>query len=107
MPVSLPEPRWPAELEEEGPPDDPTILLSGAAEIGQATHRILAMRINPGTLAIDYRQDVDEDVYEDYQLEEMLDELTFMDDIDKSVLVQMGGGHYVVWMMPFSETGLD
>jgi hypothetical protein len=107
MPISLPAPRWPSELLEDGPPDDPSILLGGAAEIGQAPHRILAMRINPNTLAIDYRHDVDEEAYEDYQLEEMLDELTFMDDIDKSVLVPMGGAHYVIWMMPFSTAGQD
>jgi hypothetical protein len=65
------------------------------------------MRINPNTLAIDYRHYVDEEAYEDYQLEEMLDELTFMDDIDKSVLVPMGGAHYVIWMMPFSTAGQD
>jgi hypothetical protein len=39
----------------------------------------------------------DPDVYADYQLEDMLDELTFMDDIDKSVLVPMSGGAYVRW----------
>jgi hypothetical protein len=107
MPVSLPEPRWPTQLHEEGPPDDPAILLGGTAEIGAVSHRVLAMRINPNTLTIDYRQDVNEEAYDAYQLEEMLDELTCMDDIDTSVLVPMGGGHYVVWMMPFSETGLD
>jgi hypothetical protein len=107
MPVSLPVSRWPSELQEDGPPEDPAILLGGAAEIGQAPHRVLAMRINPSTLAIDYRKDVDEEVYDEYQLEEMLDELTFMDDIDKSVLVPMGGAHYVVWMMPISSLPVD
>ena len=102
MPVCLPEPRWPSELLEEGPPEDPSILLGGAAEIGKAPHRVLAVRLNPNTLAVDYRRDLEEDVYADYQLEGVLDELTFLDDIDKSVLVPIGGGHYVVWMIPFS-----
>ncbi|PPQ28679.1 hypothetical protein [Rhodopila globiformis] len=105
MPVNLPAPQWPAALVEQGPPEDPAILLGGAAVIGQAPHRILAMRINPRTLSVDYRPDVDPDAYGDYQLEEMLDELTFMDDIDKSVLVPMGGGAYVLWMMPDSDAG--
>ena len=35
MPIRLPEPRWPSELTEEGPPEDPSILLGGAAEIGE------------------------------------------------------------------------
>lgn len=102
MPVCLPQPRWPSELLEEGPPEDPSILLGGAAEIGKAPHRVLAVRLNPNTLAVDYRRDLEEDVYADYQLEGVLDELTFLDDIDKSVLVPIGGGHYVVWMIPFS-----
>ena len=105
MPVHLPEPRWPSELMEEGPPEDPLILLGGAAEIGKAPHRVMAVRLNPGTLAVDYRADLDEDVYADYQLEGLLDELTFLDDIDKSVLVPINGAHYVIWMMPFSDRG--
>jgi hypothetical protein len=103
MPVDLPTPQWPAALMEQGPPEDPTILLGGAAIIGQAPHRVLAMRINSRTLAVDYRPDVDQDVYADYQLDEMLDELTFMDDIDKSVLVPMSGAAYVLWMMRSSD----
>jgi hypothetical protein len=102
MPVRLPEPRWPSELLDEGPPEDPSILLGGAAEIGKAPYRVLAVRLNAHTLAVDYRTELDEDVYADYQLEGMLDELTFLDDIDKSVLVPIEGGHYVIWMMPFS-----
>jgi hypothetical protein len=92
---------------EEGPPEDPAILLGGAAEIGKAPHRVMAVRLNPKTLAVDYRADLEEDVYADYQLEGMLDELTFLDDIDKSVLVPIEGGHYVIWMMPFSDRGRD
>ena len=103
MPVRLPQPQWPAELQEVGPPQDASILLGGAAAIGEAPHRVLAVRVNPKTLAVDYRAELDEDVYADYQLEDMLEELTFMDDIDKSVTVPIGGGHYVIWMMPFSQ----
>ncbi len=105
MPVHLPAPRWPSELIEEGPPEDPLILLGGAAEIGKAPHRVMAVRLNPATLAVDYRVDLDEGVYADYQLEGLLDELTFLDDIDKSVLVAINDAHYVIWMMPFSDAG--
>jgi hypothetical protein len=107
MPVRLPEPHWPSELLEKGPPEDPTILLAGAAEIGNAPYRVLAVRLNPGSLSVDYRRDLEEEIYGDYQLEDMLDELTFLDDIDKSVLVPIDGGHYVIWMMPFSRAGRD
>jgi hypothetical protein len=101
MPIRLPDPLWPPELQEDGPPEDPSILLGGAAEIGGAPHRFLAVRLNPDTMSVDYRADLDEDIYADYPLEDMLDELTFMDEIDQSVLVAMNGGRYVIWMMPF------
>ncbi len=103
MPIRLPEPHWPSELTEEGPPEDPSILLGGAAEIANAQYRILAVRLNPRTLAVDYRADLNEDIYADYEIEGTLDELTVLDDIDRSVLVPIEGGHYVVWMLPFSS----
>jgi hypothetical protein len=107
MPVQLPAPEWPSELLEAGPPEDPFILLSGPARIGKAPYRVLAVRVNPNTLGVDYRYDLGEDVYADYQLEDTLDALTFLDDIDKSVLVPIEHGHYVIWMLPFGDTGHD
>jgi hypothetical protein len=107
MPVQLPAPEWPSELVEAGPPEDPFILLSGPARIGDAPYRVLAVRVSPNTLGIDYRYDLGEEVYADYQLDEMLDEFTFLDDIDKSVLVPIEHGHYVIWMLPSSDTGQD
>jgi hypothetical protein len=107
MTVRLPAPQWPPELFEQGPPEDPSILLSAPAAIGSAPHRVLAIRINPRTLAADYRTNLDEEVYADSQIEDMLDELTFLDDIDQSVLVSMEGGSYVVWMMPYRDTHDD
>jgi len=107
MPVQLPAPEWPSELLEAGPPEDPFILLSGPARIGKAPYRVLAVRVNPNTLGVDYRYDLGEDVYADYQLEDTLDALTFLDDIDKSVLVPIEHGHYVIWTLPFGDTGHD
>jgi hypothetical protein len=107
MPISFPEPRWPSELTEEGPPEDPSILLGGAAEIAKAPYRVLAVRLSPSTLAVDYRADLNQDVYADYEIEGTLDELTVLNDIDKSVLVPIAGGHYVVWMLPFSVVGRE
>lgn len=103
MPIRLPETTWPSQLTEEGPPEDPAVLLSGMASIGPAPHRVLAVRINPSTLSVDYRADLDEAVYAEYQLEEMVDDLTFLDELDASVLVPMGAGEYVVWMMPYAD----
>jgi hypothetical protein len=39
VPIRFPQSRWPAELMEEGPDDDPSILLSGSKEVGNALHR--------------------------------------------------------------------
>lgn len=100
MPVQIPQVGWPAELSEEGPAEDPFILLTGAAMIGRAPCRVLAIRVSTATLAIDYRPDLEEEIYADLQLEEMLSELTFAEDIDRSVLVPMETGNYVVWMIP-------
>lgn len=107
MPVDMPQPSWPAQLTEQGPSEDPTILLSGMATIGPAPHRILAVRIDPTTLAVDYRPDLDEDIYAEYQLDEMVDDLTFLDDLDASVLVPIASGSYVLWVMPFVELDED
>lgn len=103
MPISLPELIWPSALLEAGPPEDPSILLSAPAAIGQSPHRVVAVRINPSTLAADYRADLEEAIYADCQVEDMLDELTFLEDIDKSVLVSMAGSSYVIWVVPSSD----
>jgi hypothetical protein len=105
MPVQLPAPKWPLELLEAGPSEDPFILLSGAATIAGAPYRVLAVRVDPATLGVDYRYDLGEEVYADYQLEDTFDELTFLDDIDKSVLVSIQHGHYVIWMLPAAGEG--
>lgn len=102
MSVHFPPPNWPSDLNEQGPAEDPSILLGGDAVIGTAHHRVIAVRMNPRTLSVDYRADVAEEIYDDYQLEDMLDAVTFLDDIDNSVLVALGGKHYVIGMMPSS-----
>ena len=78
MPVRLPALNWPVELLENGPDEDPSILLSGAAAIGTVLHRILAVRVNPSHAQVDFRADLDEAVYADYQLEVMLEELNVL-----------------------------
>jgi hypothetical protein len=65
------------------------------------------VRINPNTLGVDYRYDLAEDTYADYQLEDTLDELTFLDDIDRSVLVSIERGHYVIWLLPCGDARQD
>ena len=81
-------------------------VVSGAASVGQGMETALA-QICADTLGVDYRNDLEEDVYADYQLEDTLDELTFLDDIDKSALVSIDHGHYVIWMLPSGDTCHD
>jgi hypothetical protein len=103
MPIPLPDVVLPPELTEEGPADDSEILLSGLVNIGPAPYRMFALRIDPSSLEVDYRDDVDEEAYEDYDLDDMLEDLTARDDLDASVLVPMNGASYVVWMMPYLD----
>jgi hypothetical protein len=99
-------------LREGGPPGDPSILLGEPAAIGKAPHRAVAVRISPRTLGVAYRIDLDDDVYSDCHVEGMLDELTFLEEIDQSVidqsvLVPLSGGSYVIWLMPFAGDERD
>jgi hypothetical protein len=103
MAIFFPEPRWPSELLEEGPEEDRSVLLRGAAEIAGARHRILAVRVGRSTLEVDVRDDLDESIYDDYRLQDMLDELGFFENVDQSVLVHLETGHYVIWMVPWGS----
>jgi hypothetical protein len=103
MPVRLPELNWPVELLETGPDEDPSILLSGATEIGTAPHRVLAIRVNPSHVQVDFRANLDEAVYADYQLGVMLEELNVFDNVDRSAVVPLESGNYVIWMVPSAD----
>lgn len=73
-------------------------------EIGNVLHRLLAVRVNPNHLRVDFRPDLGKAVYADYPLELMLDELTFFDDIDRSAVVRLESGSYILWMVPAGGT---
>ena len=47
MTIACPAPQWPEGLLEEGPPEDPTILLRGEAGIGGAHFTVTAVRVDP------------------------------------------------------------
>jgi hypothetical protein len=102
MPVRMPQLLWPAELQEEGPHQDPSIVLGGAAEIGGASYRIHAMRINLDTLEPDVRDDLDEGVYAEHRVHVIFEELIFLDDFDRSSVLSLESGDYIFWMAPVS-----
>jgi hypothetical protein len=105
---------WPAVLEERGPAEDPSILLTGAAQIGDAGVQIVAIRIN-STLrwSPDYKRSVDEVSYQANGLNEVLE--TTLEELQSvasewgdllgegsSGLVELATGPYRFWVLPVS-----
>jgi hypothetical protein len=106
MDVHVPELQWPRHLQESGPKQDPSILLSGTARIGACRYFVYALRINLTTLEADFRDDVDEWIYTDYRLDVMLEELLFLSDFDRTAAVPLDSGSYLFWMVPSREGAL-
>ena len=108
MAVPCPRLEWPPFLEEGGPPEDPSILLTGTARIGGTAVAVVAIRISPGrTRMPDYRQDVPAAAYEAAALETILDELEYLAQEIGAVmaggepgLVQLATGPYVMGVLP-------
>lgn len=114
MAVRCPAWRWPEELEERGPVDDPSILLTGVARIGEVPMRIVAIRID-ATLrwSPDYRSNVAKDTYRASEIDQMLE--TTLEDVQsvatdlgdlmgdgRLAVVELPTGPYRVWVMPGS-----
>ena len=80
MTVPCPACEWPTSLDERGPAEDPSILLTGTARFGEATLQVVAIRVNRVSRASpDYKPEVSEECYQagglDVALEEAFDEL--------------------------------
>lgn len=114
MPVECPPCQWPTALEERGPAEDPALLLTGTARIGDAEVQIVAIRVDP-TLrwTPDYKREVAEDSYRanglDAVLETTLEEFetvaTALGDLlgeSRSSIVDLATGPYRIWLMPAS-----
>ena len=112
MTLEFPASRWPAVLEERGPSEDPSILLTGMAQVGGKELRIVAIRVNP-TLrsAPDYKRDVGQEAYlangYSIALEVALEEfecigLRLIDLLgeDRSSLIELATGRYAILIMP-------
>jgi hypothetical protein len=108
MAVSCPALEWPNYLDECGPAEDPTILLSGTARIGGTPVAVVAIRINPGLRRCpDYRKDLPAAVYETGALEAILEELEYMTEELSVVtgsgersIVDLAEGRYAMWVLP-------
>jgi hypothetical protein len=112
MTVECPPCQWPSLLEERGPEDDPSILLTGAAHIGQTAVQVVAIRIN-ATLrwTPDYQRGVAEDSYHANGLDEALEgalegfqsgaaELEEFLGASGSSVVELTTGTYRMWVIP-------
>ena len=114
MAVACPAWQWPTTLEERGPSEDPSILLTGAARIGDVEVQIVAIRIND-TLrwTPDFKRGMAEDTYRVNGLGEVLE--TTLEDLQSvasdlgdllggggSSVVELATGPYRVWVMPAS-----
>lgn len=102
MTVAIPELQWPANLLEEGPPEDPSILLRGEAAIGGTRFSVTAVRMDPIRFGPDFRADQDSAVYTKFQLRSLID--TFADLVEASEVptLQLRSGRYFLWMLPRS-----
>ena len=98
MSIPCPPLRWPSTLEEAGPPEDPTILLSATAQAAEAPFRITAIRVDPRLRFMpDYRPGVDPAAYPE-TLEMLLALAGDLSDTDHAVTIHLETGPYVMWM---------
>lgn len=112
MPVRCPPCQWPAALEERGPPEDASILLTAAARFGDAAMQIVAIRINTELRwAPDYKPEVAAAAYQangfDAMLETVLEELENVGAAfgellgeSRSSILELPPGRYRVAILP-------
>jgi hypothetical protein len=108
MAVSCPPLEWPPFLEEGGPAEDPSIVLTGTARIGGTSVAVVAIRIAAGRTRVpDYRPDVPEAAYEAGALETILEELDYLAQQVGALtapaetgIVRLATGTYVMGMLP-------
>ena len=112
MGVRCPAWQWPEDLEERGPPADPSILLTGMARIGEVPMLIIAIRIDE-TLrwSPDFLPNVADASYGAGNLREMLE--TTLEDVQSVAtglgdlvgegrlsVVELATGRYRMWVLP-------
>jgi len=99
MTIAFPQPQWPAGLFEEGPSQDPSILLRGEAEIGGARFVVTAVRVNPIRFGPDFRPNQSRSVYAEYNLQGLLDPLWDLVEVSEASMLRLANGSYVLWMV--------
>jgi hypothetical protein len=81
VPVPCPPFMWPDALVERGPPEDPSILLTGAAGIGNAAALIVAIRISRKMRwDPDFQPGLAGEIYQANRLDEVLE--TILEELE-------------------------
>ena len=102
MTIPCQTPQWPTGLLEVGPPEDGSILLQGEVTIGSAQFSLTAMRVDPISLAPDFRSDRSLTIYANYGLSQLLDVISDLVEISDQSIIQLKTGRYIMWMLPRS-----
>ena len=92
MTIPCPTPQWPSCLPEVGPQQDPSIFLRSVADVGGAAYELIAIRIDPITMAADLRDEVPMRLYRKLRIAGILDELSVFTDISDRPLVPLSDG---------------
>jgi hypothetical protein len=114
MPVRCPTCQWPTALDERGPREDPSILLTGTVRIANAAIQIVAIRVSPAyQRRPDYKEDVPRPCYQTNGLDAVLE--TFLEDFEYvgeefgellgdggSDMIELASGCYVLAALPAS-----
>lgn len=111
MPIPCPNCRWPLQLDERGPAEDPAILLTGTAYLDTSPIQVVAIRVGTDSARLpDYKPGVSRDAYADRfdeVLEVLLDELDYVTSelgdllgADKPGTVRLTGGIYRLCILP-------
>ena len=117
MPVAIPPCAWPRALDERGPPEDPTILLTATATIGEAAVQVIAIRMRRDLRwTPDYLPDIPAERYDANELSPVLEAIlesseSLASDIadilgeNSATTLDLPTGQYRIWLLPERYAG--
>lgn len=83
----------------QGPPNDPSILLTGDAMIGNIAFKVTALRVRRTGRGPDFRDDVAEEDYA-VSLESLMDGVEELSGSIEPSAIELNGALYLLWMVP-------
>ena len=103
MTIPFPTPQFPSVLLEVGPLADRAILLRGTAEIAGASYEIVAIRMDPISMTVDFRTDLPRQTYAGCAVQDILEDLAGHTEMTDAALVHLSAGDYVILMIPAAD----